>query len=698
MSNETRRARPALRDFGAIATFAVAGSAASAAVERHELALEEVVVTATRHATELLRYPGSASVIQGDTVELVAATHHAEIMNRAAGVMIQRNSGQESLTAVRSPVLTGPGSCGSFLFLEDGISIRPVGFCNVNELFEVNTEQAAAIEILRGPSTALYGSSGMHGAINVLTPDPGSLPRLGVGLEAGPDDYGRIRLAAGNSTVGIAAHATHDGGWRESSGYDEQKVNLAFARPDREGLTELKLTATHLDQQTAGFIQGEDAYRDPELARSNPNPEAYRKAHSVRLRGRIEHTFERAGTLTAQPYLRSSRMEFLQHFLLGKPLEKNGQDSGGVLVSMTHTRGASEWLFGTDLEYARSTLLEVQDGPTLEGPPAAQAIRPAGRHYDYSVDATLAAVWLHLEQRLTPRWSLIAGARLEHVGYDYDNRMIAGNTDDQGVPCPLGGCLYSRPSDRDDSFTNFAPKLSLAWLISADHTAWMTATRGFRAPETSELYRLQRQQNVAELDSEQIDSLEIGLRGRWPRFTYSVAAYAMTKDNVILRDADGFNVDDGRTRHRGLEYELTFVPTPGLALSAAGSLAHHTYAFDGFDGGESIVSGRDVDTAPRQIHGARVSWQPSSALALELEWQHVGAYWLDAANAHRYGGHDLLNLRAEWAVARGWSIAARLNNLTDEVYADRADFAIGNYRYFPGRDRTLFVEARYTLD
>ena len=42
-----------------------------------------------------------------------------------------------------------------FLFLENGIPIRPTGFCNVNELFEVNSEQAQSIEVLRGPVGAV---------------------------------------------------------------------------------------------------------------------------------------------------------------------------------------------------------------------------------------------------------------------------------------------------------------------------------------------------------------------------------------------------------------------------------------------------------------------------------------------------------------------------------------------------------------
>ena len=40
------------------------------------------------------------------------------------GTLIQRGSGQESLTAIRSPVLTGPGSCGAFLMLENGVPIQ----------------------------------------------------------------------------------------------------------------------------------------------------------------------------------------------------------------------------------------------------------------------------------------------------------------------------------------------------------------------------------------------------------------------------------------------------------------------------------------------------------------------------------------------------------------------------------------------
>ena len=78
----------------------------------------------------------SISSINEDELVQLDAQHPKQIFRRSPGVWISRGSGQEHLTAIRSPVLTGPGACGSFLLLEDGIPIRPTGFCNVNGLFE----------------------------------------------------------------------------------------------------------------------------------------------------------------------------------------------------------------------------------------------------------------------------------------------------------------------------------------------------------------------------------------------------------------------------------------------------------------------------------------------------------------------------------------------------------------------------------
>lgn len=665
--------------------------------------LDEIVVTATRQAERLREYPGSISVLSSNDVAMVGSTHHSEIINRAAGAMIQRNSGQESLTAIRSPVLSGPGSCGTFLFLENSIPIRPVGFCNVNELFEVNTEAAHSIEVLRGPAGVVYGSGAMHGAINVLPATPSELPAHGFGLEAGPDQYYRGRLALSHvgalTDFGAVALATHDGGWRASSGIDEQKLNASALHRLDDALLGVNLAATNLNQQTAGFIQGRDAYRNQAIAKSNPNPEAYRNAYALRLTGQYQKKLSDSLQLDVRPYVRHSRMNFLQHFLIGKPVEENGQDSIGVLSALhidafTNTR----LLAGLDVEFADGFLKETQAGPSTDGAPAANAIRPAGKHYDYDVHSAVGAIYGQIEQPFAQRWKFTGGVRLEYVDYRYDNRMLAGNTRDDGTTCGASGCLYTRPADRSDDFTNLTSKVGLSYDLSDRHTLYVTGARGYRAPDTSELYRLQRQQSLADLDSEKIDSVEIGARGAFGPLRYSLAGFDMTKDHVIFRDSNAFNVSDGRTKHRGVEYELSWSLLDSLLLSAAGTYAKHTYDFDRIvEQGETIVSGRDIDTAPRHVNTARLNWRPLRTVDTELEWISVGRYWLDAINAHEYEGHDLLNLRLAWNVTPQWNATLRVINLTDRAYADRADFAFGNYRYFPGRGRTVFAEVRYQV-
>lgn len=685
----------------------IAGASITAAATARAAspALEEIVVTAQRQPVATLATPLSIGRVDRDAIDLLGATHSSEVLNRVPGVMVQRGSGQESLTAIRSPVLTGAGSCGAFLFLENGVPIRPVGFCNVNEMLEINTEQADAIEILRGTGTALYGSNSVHGTINVLQDAPPELPRWQLGLGLGPDQYARGSLVAshqgGTTGLGIKALYTHDGGWRDESGFDEGKLNTTLTTGAGGSIpSRFDLAATNLEQETAGFILGKNAYRDPDLSQQNLNPEAYRNANAVRLTGLVQPQTSLPGQLELRPYLRTSRMDFLQHFLLGQPVERNGQESAGVMTSFDWDLGRRVGLItGLDLEWADSFLVEDQENPTTGGSPAANAIRPVGLHYDYTVTSNVAGAYAQLDYALTDSLHAGAGVRIEYVDYRYDNRMLAGNTDENGVPCLPAGCLYSRPADRSDSFTNAAPKFSLRWDAITGLMLYANASRGFRPPEMTELYRLQRNQSVAELDSEQVDAYEIGLKFAGGDWRGELAGFDMRKDNVILRDSSGFNVSNGRTSHEGVEYSLTWQALDSLAATVGGTYARHRYEFSrAIEGGETITAGNDIDTAPRNLLRAALNYAPIPGVVAEAEWLVVGDYYLDAANAHRYTGHELLNLRARWEFLPRWSLALRVNNALDRAYADRADFAFGNYRYFPGRPRSVFAEVSWQAD
>lgn len=652
-----------------------------------------VVVTATRSERPLRDQAGNTAVVAADDLAVVAHTHPSEILSRAPGAWVTQGSSQEHLTAIRSPVLTGPGACGAFLFLEDGLAARAAGFCNVNGLFELNTEQARTIEVVRGPGSALYGSNALHGLVNVMMPRPDEVARY-ARLDAGPHGYARVATGLSAGGWRVDAHAVHDDGWRDASGYTQYKLNAGL----NAGALEWSLAATGLSQRTAAFIVGFDAYRDAATARSNPSPDAFRDADTQRISMRWTGAL-RDWQVSVRPFARRAHMRFLQHFTPGQPLETNGHASVGVqvLAQRAGARGALT-VAGVELETTHGFVKQFQPAPLTTASPFLNATRPQGTHYDFKVDARTAALFAHVEHPLAGAYRWTGGLRGEHTRYAYDNRADDGNLRADGTACPMGGCLYNRPADRTDTFSTLTPKLGLLRPLGASSTAYLSATRGFRAPQVNELYRLQRGQDVADLDVERLDAVELGARGVAGRTQYELAAFAMRKRGVVFQDSAGFAVSDGRTRHHGIEFTLVQPLGDAFEASLNGTLARHAYAFDRtLTGGDTIRSGDDVDTAPRRLGSVRLAWRPRAAQRVELEWSHIGAHWLDAANVHRYPGHALLHLRGSHGIVPRVRAGWRVTNLTDRRYAERADFAFGDYRYFPGPPRTVYLTLEVAL-
>jgi len=170
----------------------------------------------------------------------------------------------------------------------------------------------------------------------------------------------------------------------------------------------------------------------------------------------------------------------------------------------------------------------------------------------------------------------------------------------------------------------------------------------------------------------------------------------MRKRGSVFRDAQGFNVNGARTRHDGIEAALDWRFATAWSLAVNATYARHRYDFDTIAArGETFVAGRDVDTAPRWMGSMELGYDAGGRARAALQWVHMGRYFVDAENRFDYPGHDLLNLRAAFDAGRRLTVSARLNNLADTDIADRADYAFGDYRYFPGRGRELFVEFQF---
>ena len=651
--------------------------------------LEELVVTADPVSLVSRSDQGSVTLVDTETISLVRASHPNEIFSRVPGVWVTRNSGQEHLTGIRSAVLAGAGACGAFLILEDNVPVRPVGFCNVNGLFELNTEQADAIEVLRGPASSLFGGNALHGVINVRS-TLNSDSRSQVGVDVGPYGFVQARMDYHHDLSRIKLHSTRTNGFRDSTGYRQHKLNAQTKSVFGNWEATHSFAATALDQETGGYVRGFEAYRDSQLRTSNPNPEAFRNAKSFRMASHWTGEMGN-GTVYMVPYARRSIMEFLQHFLPGQPLEKNSQASFGTIAHWSKTLNRYSVILGTQVEWMRAHLLQQQESDT-RGSAFLVATRPRGIHYNFDVSSSSFAAFSNVIYTATERNELIKNVRLDYVKYDYDNQHLVGNTKDDGTLCGFGGCLYTRPADRSDDFTNVAVRFGYRRYLANDTNLWGVIGWGYRPPQTTELYRLQSGQSVADLKSERLRSFEGGIEAIRDNYVVRVAAYTETNKDLIFRDAEGMNVSDGGIQSRGVEFEAEWMANPQNSLALSGSLASHDYAFTRTVArGERIVDGSEVDSAPSVISSARWRYLPKPYSVLEIELNRIGSHYLNAENTATYDGHTLVHIRLNWRFDSNWHGSVRVTNALDTEYANRADYAFGNYRYFPGAPRQVYA-------
>lgn len=639
----------------------------------------------------------SLSSINEKELEDLDAQHPKQIFRRSPGVWISRGSGQEHLTAIRSPVLAGPGACGSFLVLEDGLAVRPTGFCNVNGLFETFYEMATKVETITGPASARYGANAMHGVINILSKPISSENKIYTNI--GPNDYRNFKIRVGNQkNLSFDGFFANNDGFRNQSGYDQQKIRVQSNFLISSWSATLKATLTNLNQETAGYINGLDSYKDEDFSKRNFNPEAYRDANSQRIS--LRFTRENNNTVNAiTAYIRNNDMKFFQHFLPGTPLEENNHTSVGAVFQRISDYEAFSFVRGFQFDLAKAELTETQKDALTTSSAFNNATRPQGKHYDYQVDSFVYAVFAGIEDfYINDHLNLFADARAEFIEYDYSNNMISGNTREDGTNCGFGGCYYNRPADRTDNFNEISARIGLVTNFE-EINYFAQISLGFRPPQINEAYRLQKKQNVTDLNSETLTMLEVGSRYEWDSIMGSISLYKSKKKNSIFRDAENFIVDNGKTNHKGIELSLDWIANANNTFSTNITYGDHKYDFETDTSmREKIRIGNQIDTAPKLM--ANLLWDlnlnNNSSLVFEVE--HMSSYYTDAANLHKYEGHTLYHARYSQKLSESLKTYLRIDNISDKAYAERADFnAFGGDRYFPGLPREIYIGLEYTF-
>ena len=665
-----------------LALLAINSSAHSAEASANNK-LEHITVTATRSPEQRV----AASLASIDNIEFYQANHINEVAGQSPGTWISRGNGQEHLTAIRSPVLTGGGSCASFYMAEDNVPLRAPAFCNVNQLIDSNYEQAQRIEVLRGPGTAFQGNSAMHGIINIISPNFTSSPSTDLSAMGTSLGMGRLSVDHRDSNWMLQTHVDKDNGYKDDSGYEQQKLRFKVLQEGDNWTLTHALNVANLDQDTAGYVEGKDAYKDPDRKKENGNPEAFRKAKSLRFSSELRLQTNDHSELIFTPYARTNSMDFLMHFQPGMPLEENGHNSLGFQSAyITQINPAIKLSAGVDMDYSKGFLKQTQSEADKFGK------FPQGQHYDYDVAVLDASVFSQVDAQLAENWQLTLGLRLQQSYYDCSNNLSDGSACDSSMP----ECRYYRPASDTQSFFNWSPHANIQYQLASDNFAYFSVSRGYRAPHTSDLYRLEMEQASADIDSEQLDSAEFGFNGLLAdNIAYQLSVYAMKKDNVIVKTNERERADGQKTKHHGVEFNMDYQIIDSLRLSMAMSYAKHQYDSDVqlLNSGTEFIKGNDIDTAPRQMHNLQLSWTPTNSSEFQIEGIYMDDYYMDAANTFSYEGHTLTNLRYSQQLPQGWAVQLAVINTLDVDYAERADITFGS-KFNPSEERYFIGEPR----
>ena len=634
---------------------------------------EKIIVIAERGWV----FTPSVDNLSEEDISEINAHHFKELLNLSSGTWISRGSGQESLISIRSPVLTGSGACGSFLIIEDEIPIRPLGFCNVNNLFEVSGNLSSEIQVIKGSSSSVFGGNALHGLINLKSITFEGQNSIGFEIDKN-NSLRSTFINRKNNILAFGLELDSDKGFRKGSGYDQQKFVLKTENRYNDWSMESLISVTNLNQETAGYI---DSYEHPRRL-ENQNLEAYRDANSIRLNTKFSKQFDEV-TLTLNPYVRKSSMEFIQHYLPGKPIEKNGQQSLGLFFKILgHEIKKNTFNFGAQFEAADINLDEFQPNKLTTSSAFNNAVRPQGFHYNFEVFTNLVAVFLNHNYKVNDEISFFSDLRIESLNYNYENLMNDGRLRDDGTSCGFGGCFYSRPSDTDLNFFDNSYRFGVERELINGSLFFQFST-GHRPPQINELFRLQKGQTLADLDSEEMNSLEIAFINEGDTSRNQIVFYYSKKNNYIFKDASSNMILGGRSRHRGLELTGSKFLNTKFSLKYAFNLTEHLYDFTNSSIG--IYSGNDIDTSPNLFGSVFFNYEINERIKFQIEQEFMDEYYTEPSNLYIYKGHNLTNVRSSYEVNKNLSLNFSVINLFDKAYAERADYSsFSGERFFPG--------------
>lgn len=465
--------RLSVRKSSLLAATCLAGAAATPVLAQTEIKLDELVVTATGRAEPRSSIPGTVQVIDAAQIERSSAKSITDLLaENAVGFFSEWTPGQTSIN-IRGGASDGQGKDfrSQVLVLMNG---RRAGTANLSKLSAADVER---IEVVRGPSSVIYGSQNIGGVINIILKTGRTAP--GTMIEGSGGSWGLLQGKAqtGGLYDSIDYYAGISGGQRDDYHSGRGGTTMANTGSKRFGLTGALGLQINPDHRIETTLRTDGVY-DVGFRGSGANTisqeDRTNNSFDVTYRGQIpggQYRWMLQGYAVqdvdnfrwASPIIRGST---------GLPALGTAADYNRRELNVVGTRfqpSATLWA-GNDLlagwDWERSTLRSTRDRIGVPGNPLAQ-VSPQ----DNNQSETVNALYVEDSQKLwDDRITLRAGVR-----------RTFGTTSFEYTP-NLAGQV---PRDVDYQATTYSTG---ATFKATDRLTFRVGyATGFRAPTATEL-------------------------------------------------------------------------------------------------------------------------------------------------------------------------------------------------------------------
>jgi len=637
----------------------VENAAMGISLEPANAELDQVLVSANRTSEKRSEAPIAISSISKQTLEDTKAQRLDLVLNKVSGVNMINLGNEQHEMSIRQPMSTN----NLFLYLEDGIPIRTSAVFNHNALLEMNMTAAKRIEVIKGPSSALYGAEAIGGVVNVITQAPPAYTAGYISTQLNTRGYKRVDGQIGTTSGKL--------GFIASGYYADQKDGPIEYSDFHKSAATLRLDYK-IDQHTlwTNSVSYIDYYSDMygnldslHFARKNYASQVfftYRKVKALRARSTISHDWNANSTSSATFMLRDNKVIQNPSYQIGNyhigGIDKNpispDTATGNINDNSFKSYGLylqhvqqfkflqSKLIIGASAEHNPQSYFqefiwvkrENQDG--LVNNVSYTKANPDSVMANYKTVVSTFGSYIDYDFTIARGLRISTALRYDAFQYAFVNFLPGSKVN--GGPSTI------------TNYSKVAPKIGFTYN---NHGIgfYGTYSEGYVPPQLTDVFG--KTQNSTYLLPQTFHNFELGgwLSLAKDKLYIDYSAYLMNGTNEIisvrLPDNTSQSQNAGATRHLGIEYGINYRPIPDLYLRASATNAKHTFV-DYVSGGVNY-NGKEMSAAPRFVGNIEAVYKPHyfPGFRLGVEEQHVGKYFMDDLNQYSYGGFDVTNIR-----------------------------------------------------